>query len=67
MPDVPARVTFQTPDGTSLARFGAGPEVTVTGAPGELLLFAFGRNEVSVDFTGDAEVLETVRSSERRF
>ena len=67
MPEVPARVTFQTPDGISLAQFGAGPAVSVSGPPGELLLFAFGRNAIRVDFTGDAEVVDTVRRSERRF
>jgi uncharacterized protein (TIGR03085 family) len=67
MPDVPARVTLHTPDGSVLARFGAGPEVTVTGAPGELLLFAFGRNEIHVDFAGDADVISSVRCAERRF
>jgi len=67
MPGVPAKVTFNTPDGAALARFGSGPEVTVTGAPGELLLFAFGRNEIQVEFAGDADVIDAVRRSERRF
>jgi uncharacterized protein (TIGR03085 family) len=67
MSNVPARVTFHMPDGAALARFGAGPEVTVTGEPGELLLFAFGRSEVHVNLTGDSAVVDAVRSAERRF
>ncbi|MFI5506263.1 TIGR03085 family metal-binding protein [Mycobacterium sp. NPDC051804] len=67
IPGVPARVVFRAQDGAVLARFGAGPEVTVTGAPGELLLFAFGRNEIRVDFAGDANDIDAVRQAERRF
>jgi uncharacterized protein (TIGR03085 family) len=67
MPGVPARVTFQSPDGAAITRFGSGPEISVTGEPGELLLFAFGRNEIRVDLAGDADVVEAVRSAERRF
>lgn len=67
IPGVPARVTLRTEDGAVLASFGAGSQVTVTGAPGESLLFAFGRNEVRVDIRGDADVIEAVRHTERRF
>jgi len=67
IPGVPAHVTLRAPDGVVLARFGAGPPVTVTGAPGELLLFAFGRNEIHVDFNGETDIIEAVRRAERRF
>jgi uncharacterized protein (TIGR03085 family) len=67
IPDAPARVVLRAPDGETLARFGAGPEVTVTGAPGELLLFAFGRNEIHVDIAGEAATVDAVRRAERRF
>jgi uncharacterized protein (TIGR03085 family) len=67
IPDPPARVVLRAPDGETLARFGAGPEVTVTGAPGELLLFAFGRNEIQVEITGEAAAMDAVRRAERRF
>ena len=67
MPGVPARVLLRAPDGEVVAGFGDGPAVTVTGEPGELLLFAFGRNEIQVDFSGDAHVIEAVRRTERRF
>lgn len=67
IPGAPARVTLRAPDGAVLASFGAGPQVTVTGFPGELLLFAFGRNEIRADITGDADVIDAVRRTERRF
>lgn len=67
MPGVPARVALLETDGAVLARFGTGPGVTVTGAPGELLLFAFGRNDIRVEFSGNAEVVDAVRHAERRF
>lgn len=67
MPGVPARVILRAPDGGALASFGDGPEVTVVGPPGELLLFVFGRNDIRVDFSGDADVIEAVRRTERRF
>lgn len=67
MPGVPARVLLRAPDGEVVACFGDGPEVTVTGAPGELLLFAFGRDEIQVDFSGDADAIEAARLAERRF
>ncbi|MEU0987055.1 TIGR03085 family metal-binding protein [Streptomyces sp. NPDC005953] len=48
---------------TAVARRGA-PVVTVTGEPGELTLFAFGRQEVAqVDLEGEKEAVERVRSA----
>jgi uncharacterized protein (TIGR03085 family) len=67
MAAVPARVTLCTPDGETVTAVGSGPPVTITGAPGELLLFAFGRDEVRVDFDGDAEVVAQVRAAKRGF
>jgi uncharacterized protein (TIGR03085 family) len=67
MPGVKARVVFRTADGAVLARFGRGREVTVTGDPGELLLFAFGRNESLVRLEGDTDVVDSVRHTPRRF
>lgn len=41
---------------------GRGPRVTVTGGPGDLLLWAYGRTEVAlVEVDGDPEVVERVR------
>jgi len=67
MPGVPARVVFRTPDGTVVAHVGHGQEVAVTGDPGELLLFAFGRNEIRAHIDGNAGVVDAVRKYERRF
>ena len=63
---VPARLTLQDPDGRTLATVGSGPEVTLTGEPGELLLWAFGRDAVNVEFGGeDAAAIATVRGAKR--
>lgn len=44
------------------------PEVTVTGPPGELLLFLFGRQAVAdVDLAGDADSVEQVRRAKLGF
>ena len=52
MAAVPARLTLRTHDGQTVVTVGNGSPVTVTGEPLELLLFAFGRNAVRVDFGG---------------
>ena len=46
---------------------GSGSPVTVMGEPLELLLFAFGRNAVRVDFGGDDDVVAAVRAAKRGF
>ncbi|WP_329017328.1 TIGR03085 family metal-binding protein [Streptomyces sp. NBC_00690] len=60
----PQGLVLRRPDGqTAVARRGA-PVVTVTGEPGELTLFAFGRQEVAqVDLEGEKEAVERVRSA----
>jgi uncharacterized protein (TIGR03085 family) len=62
---VPARVSLRTPDGKSSVTGGKGSEVVVTGEPGELLMFAFGRNAVHADFSGDAEDIAAVKAAKR--
>lgn len=48
---------------TAVARRGT-PVVTVTGEPGELTLFAFGRQEVAqVDLEGEKDAVERVRTA----
>ncbi len=59
----PARVVFRTPQGDTLATVGKGPEVTVIGDPGELLLFAAGRDEARVTTEGSADLLERVKKA----
>ncbi|MGV0746228.1 TIGR03085 family metal-binding protein [Mycolicibacterium sp. XJ870] len=61
----PARVKLTAPDGKTLATVGNGPEVTVTGAPGELLMFAAGREQAQVTFAGDDDAVAALRSARR--
>ena len=65
MSKTPARVTLKTPDGTTLTTVGKGPAVTVTGEPGELLMFISGRNQAKLTFTGDDAAVSAVRDGER--
>ena len=67
MAAVPARLTLHTPDRRTVVTVGSGPAVTVQGEPLELLLFAFGRNAVRVDFGGDDDVIAAVRAAKRGF
>jgi uncharacterized protein (TIGR03085 family) len=64
---IPARLTLCTPDGRTVVAVGHGSPVTVTGEPLELLLFAFGRNAVCVEFDGADEVVNAVRAAKRGF
>jgi uncharacterized protein (TIGR03085 family) len=61
----PARVALTTPSGKTLATVGTGPEVTVTGEPGELLLFAAGREQARVTFSGDDAAVAALRAARR--
>lgn len=61
----PARVTLRTQEGKTLATVGSGPEVTVTGAPGELLMFAAGREPAQVTFSGADDAVAALRSAHR--
>ena len=65
MSKVPARVSLCTPDGHTLATVGEGPALTITGEIPELLLFAFGRNEVHADFAGDPDTVAAVKAAKR--
>ncbi|MBU8808015.1 TIGR03085 family metal-binding protein [Mycolicibacterium goodii] len=61
----PVRVALTTPEGKTLATAGKGPAVTVTGEPGELLLFVAGREQTRVEFTGDESSVAALRSARR--
>lgn len=63
----PAAVELITTDGEKVATGGRGAQVTVTGDPLELLLFAFGRHETLVEYAGDADAVAAVKSAERGF
>ena len=67
MAAVPARVTLCTPEGQPVTAVGHGSPVTVTGEPLELLLFAFGRDAVRVDFRGHDDVVSAVQAAKRGF
>ncbi|QDY76291.1 TIGR03085 family metal-binding protein [Streptomyces qinzhouensis] len=60
----PAGLVLRRPDGrTAVARRGA-PVVTVSGGPGELTMFALGRQGAAqVDLEGEPEAVEKVRTS----
>ncbi|KMO76577.1 TIGR03085 family metal-binding protein [Mycolicibacterium chlorophenolicum] len=59
----PAKVVLRTPQGEKVATVGRGPQLTVTGDPGELLLFVAGRDEARVEFDGPADLVERVKAS----
>ncbi|RZT17910.1 uncharacterized protein (TIGR03085 family) [Mycobacterium sp. BK558] len=59
----PAKVVLRTPQGETVATVGRGPQLTVTGDPGELLLFVAGRDEARVEFDGPADLVERVKAS----
>ena len=59
----PAKVVLRTPQGDTLATAGHGQQLTVTGDPGELLLFAAGRDEARVSSTERADLVAGVKKS----
>ncbi len=63
MRNAPATVVLVTPDGQKLATVGNGPQVLVTGDPGELLMFAAGRDECRVTVDGAADLVDAVKRS----
>lgn len=60
MSKAPAHVSLRTPEGKTLANVGKGRTVVVTGEPGELLLFASGRDETRLTFSGDDDAVREV-------
>ncbi|MEU7629175.1 TIGR03085 family metal-binding protein [Nocardia sp. NPDC049220] len=62
----PVAVALATPDGRQvMARSASGAAVTLTGAPSELLLHAFGRDEVRLATNGDSEAVRQVLGLDR--
>ncbi|MEV0246131.1 TIGR03085 family metal-binding protein [Nocardia sp. NPDC050712] len=62
----PVTLVLRTPDGRSAAaKTTSGPEVTLTGTPSELLLHAFGRDEVRVETTGEPDAVRAVLELDR--
>lgn len=62
---VPARVSLRTPDGSTLATVGRGPALSIIAEVPELVLFAFGRNEVRAEFDGDEDTVAAVKAAKR--
>ncbi|MCT2585184.1 TIGR03085 family metal-binding protein [Actinophytocola gossypii] len=61
----PVGIVLRRPDGEE-AVVRRGPNtVVVAGPPGELLLWAFGRDEVRVDFDGEPSAVDVVRGLRR--
>ncbi|MGQ4614852.1 TIGR03085 family metal-binding protein [Nocardia sp. R7R-8] len=63
---VPVTVELVTPDGRrTVARSASDDVVTLTGKPSELLLHAFGRDEVRLETAGSPEAVRAVVESDR--
>lgn len=64
----PVTVVLATPDGRRVVPHKAGDRtVVLTGPPSELLLHAFGRDEVRLEASGAPEDVETVHALSRGF
>lgn len=62
----PVPVTLATPDGRSVVVVsGDGPAVTLTGKPSELLLHAFGREQVRIETEGEPDAVRAVLELDR--
>ncbi|MGX1884337.1 TIGR03085 family metal-binding protein [Streptomyces sp. NPDC055287] len=60
----PVGVVLRRPDGQTAVAHRGTPVVTVTGEPGELVLFAFGRQDSArVELEGDKEAIERLREA----
>jgi uncharacterized protein (TIGR03085 family) len=59
-------VLLRRPDGEVLLAKRGPKTVTISGEPGELLLYAFGRDPVRIDFAGDEESIAAVRGLSRK-
>ncbi|ATL69014.1 TIGR03085 family metal-binding protein [Nocardia terpenica] len=64
----PVTVVLATPGGERVTAHRSGAaEVVLTGPPSELMLHAFGRNEVRIDAQGAPADVQAVLGSDRRF
>ncbi|MBO0915098.1 TIGR03085 family metal-binding protein [Streptomyces laculatispora] len=60
----PVGLVLRRPDGQTVVAHKGTPVVTVTGEPGELLLFAFGRQDAArVELEGDQEAISRVTTA----
>lgn len=61
----PVGIVVRRPDGAERTLKKGPRAITITGEPGELLLHAFGRNEVVVEFDGEQADIEAVQAISR--
>lgn len=61
----PVGLILARPDGGEIVVNRGPSTVTITGEPGELLLFAFGRDAVRVEFDGDQAAIAAVKGVNR--
>lgn len=61
----PASVSLTDTDGRTLASIGKGPQCRITGEAPELLLFLSGRDAAAIEFSGDDDTVEQVRTARR--
>lgn len=61
----PVGVALRTPNGRETMVKRGPTTVSVVGAPGEVLLFAFGRDQARVDFDGEQSAIGAVRGLAR--
>lgn len=62
----PVGVVLARPDGARVAVSSGPNPVIVAGEPGELLLFAYGRDQVRLDFDGERAAVDAVKRFHRR-
>jgi uncharacterized protein (TIGR03085 family) len=58
-------VLLRRPDGETIVAKRGPNSVTIAGAPGELLVHAFGRDEVRVEFEGDEAAVAEIKGVKR--
>jgi uncharacterized protein (TIGR03085 family) len=63
----PVGVVLRRPDGAEITAKRGPTMVAVIGEPGELLLYAFGRNEVQVTYDGDQHAIGVLQGLDRSF
>ena len=63
----PVGVDLRTPEGRKLTAKSGPDPVTLVGAPGEILLYAFGRDESRVEFEGPEASITALQALSRGF
>ncbi|MCL3993572.1 TIGR03085 family metal-binding protein [Streptomyces lavenduligriseus] len=62
----PTGLVLRRPDGQTVVAHRGTPVVTATGEPSELLMFAYGRQDVArVELTGDADAIDKLHESKQ--